>query len=59
MTIVTYIGKDPSGVRRVWGMSETLALQAAKEYLAHRPDCGPLLKWKIVKETNHSESPNT
>lgn len=59
MTIISYIGKDPLGIPRVRGLSETLVLQAAKEYLARRPDCGPLLKWNIVKETNHSESPNT
>ena len=47
---IKYVGIDPNGIPRVRGLSETLALQAAKEYLARRPDCGPLIRWQVRKE---------
>lgn len=45
------IGYDPNGVRRVWGMTPADVVDAIRDYLARRPDTGPLSKWSVRPES--------
>lgn len=48
-------GYDPNNIRRVWGdgpsyeIAQTEAIEAAKEYIARRPDTGPIEDWSFLR----------
>jgi hypothetical protein len=50
-----YYGRDPSGYARVWGdgptpdVAETECCKAVREYVARRPDMGPVANWTVEK----------
>lgn len=50
-----FVGYDGNRARRVYGdgpsaeIAETEAMQAAKEYVAARPDTGPLSSWIFMR----------
>lgn len=54
--MIIYIGHDPKGVKRVFGIGSTheiaeqRAIDATFEYIKHRPDTGPLSEWKFSIE---------
>ena len=51
-----YIGTDAYATPRVFGcgltaeLAETECWEAAREYVARRPDTGPLSEWTVDKE---------
>lgn len=48
-----YIGRDPMGIKRIWGEGETAeeahrqASDAANAYVSRRPDCWPITIEKV------------
>lgn len=53
---IRFVGTDAYAVPRVFGfgptaeLAETECWEAAKEYVARRPDAGPLSEWTVDKE---------
>ena len=57
MSVYRYVGRDGNGIIRVWGegRSDYDAVKecetAAMEYVARRPDTGPLADWSVIWES--------
>lgn len=55
--IIRWIGKDANGIPRVYGeaptpdIAEARCMDAAKDYVRHRPDTAPLSMWAFERET--------